>query len=104
MGRKIDRIVAIGEIYNAGFEIIDRHENTVEPMLMGGDEYISRRGSYLLSYNLTDKCICLQKTGENLINYDEPFIIKWMSFHDFPEGLLSLAISMKIGSDYYNCT
>jgi len=55
------RITAIGEIYNAGFEILRRHSSTVEPMLMGGLEYIARRGSYLLAYNISEENICLQK-------------------------------------------
>lgn len=96
------RIKAIGEIYNAGFEIKDRHTNTVEPMLMGGYEYIARRGSYLLAYNITQRNICLQKTNLDFFERDKEFIIKYLSFDDFVDGELSLTISMKIGLDYYN--
>jgi len=96
------RINAIGEIYNAGFNIEDRHENTVEPMLMGGYEYIARRGSYLLAYNIADKNICLQKTDEGSIDWNGEFILKWLPFEKLEDGLLSLTIGIAIGLDYYN--
>lgn len=67
MDRDLTKIIAIGEIYNAGFEILGRHDNTKEPMLMGGYEYVARRGSYLLHYNIIDRNICLQKTDELLM-------------------------------------
>lgn len=97
------KITAIGEIYNAGFEILDRHKNTIEPMLMGGTEYIARRGSYLLYYNISNQDICLQKTKESRIDFDKPLIIKFMRIKDLEFGLLSMTISSKIGLDYYEC-
>lgn len=105
--KRLRRIVAIGEIHNAGFEVVHRHDNTVEPMLMGGLEYYARRGSYLLVYNLgdvggdRDGYICLQKTESNWPDWDGEFIIKFLPFKEFDE-CLSLTIAMKIGSDYYN--
>ena len=95
------RIMAVGEIHTAGFDIVHRHENTVEPMLMGGCEYIARRGSYLLYYSLKEENICLQKTDREFIDWDEPFIIKWKPFSEFTE-CLSLTIALEIGKDFYD--
>ena len=78
--KRFKRITAIGEIHTAGFNIVHRHSSTAEPMLMGGYEYIARRGSYLLIYNLTDENICLQKTESDYPDWDKPFVIKWLSF------------------------
>jgi hypothetical protein len=95
------RIKAIGEIHNAGFEIVHRHPNTVEPMLMGGYEYIARRGNYLLAYNIVDKTICLQETKDDHIDWDSTFVLKWFSFDNFVDGLLSSTIAKFVGLDYY---
>lgn len=99
--KRIKRIIAIGEIHNAGFHITDRHD-FVEPKLMGGYEYIARRGSYVLAYNIIDRNICVQKTDKDYINHDNSFVIKWLSFDDFTEKSLILTLGMKIGLDYYN--
>lgn len=99
--KRFKRITAIGEIHTAGFNIVHRHSSTAEPMLMGGYEYIARRGSYLLVYNLTDENICLQKNESNYVDWEKPFVIKYLPFNKFTETL-GLTIALEIGLDFYN--
>lgn len=90
---------AISKIAMAGFEFTDRHE-WGEPMLMGGYEYIARRGKYILAYNISDKNICLQKNDFDSINWDGDFIIKWKSFNDIDD--LGNTLRNALGMNFYN--
>lgn len=95
------KINAIGEISMAGFEFIERHE-WGEPMLMGGYEYIARRGKYVLAYNIKDKNICLQKNDFNSIDWKADFIIKWKHLNKIED--LGDTIKTVLGIEFYKTT
>jgi len=99
---ELKKKLAIGLLHEAGFSIIDRHE-TLEPMLMGGYEYIARRGKYVISYNIIQEYFSVQLTNENNINYDNNCIIKYMNISDL-ERTLASTIAFKVGDgwDFYN--
>ena len=92
--RKI-KINALGEIALAGFEFTHRHE-WGEPMLMGGYEYIARRGKYVLAYNIKDKNICLQEHEYDSIDWKGDFIMKFESFDDLGDRIRTV-----LGIDFY---
>lgn len=99
--KKINKLKAIGEIHNAGFNIVHRHENTLEPMLMGGREYIARRGSYLLYYNVVDEYISLQKTDSDYFDFNKSFIFENKYFTEFTKNL-AFTIALELGINYYD--
>lgn len=92
------KINALGEIAMAGFEFIHRHENG-EPMLLGGYEYVARRGKYILAYNILDKNICLQKNDSNFIDWKADLIIKWKHLDQIDS--LGDEIRTVLGIDFY---
>lgn len=92
--RKI-KINALGEISMAGFEFTNRHE-WGEPMLMGGYEYIARRGKYVLAYNIVDRNICLQENNFDSIDWKADFIIKFECVDDLADRIRTV-----LGIDFY---
>jgi hypothetical protein len=95
--RKI-KIHALGEITMAGFDIVQKHD-WGEPMLLGGYEYVARRGEYILAYNIKDSNICLQKNDEDFIDWNGDFVIKWKSLKHIDD--LGDEIRIAIGIDFY---
>ncbi len=93
------KINALGEIAMAGFDHVHRHENG-EPMLLGGYEYIARRGNYILAYNVKDENICLQKNDDKFIHWHDYFIIKWKPLNQIND--LGDEIRTVLGIDFYN--
>ena len=93
------KITALGEIAMAGFNFTYRHERG-EPMLMGGYEYVARRGDYILAYNIKDRNICLQKNDLNFIDWEGEFIIKWKPLDQIED--LGDEIRTVLGIDFYN--